>query len=47
MTSVGFAQTTKFELQESHDLALRGLENETRMPPGFLRLETLTLEGSK
>jgi predicted SAM-dependent methyltransferase len=47
MTSVGFAQITKFELQESHDLALRGLENETRMPPGFLRLETLTLDGSK
>ena len=35
MTSVGFAQITKFELEESHDLALRGLENETRMPPGF------------
>jgi len=46
MTSVGFAQITRFELQESHDLALRGLENETRMPPGFLQLETLTLEGS-
>ena len=45
MTSVGFAQITKFELQESHDLALRGLENETRK--GFLRLEPLTLEGSK
>jgi hypothetical protein len=41
------AQITKFELQESYDLALRGLENETCAPPGFLRLETLTLEGSK
>jgi hypothetical protein len=32
--------------QETHDLALRGLENETRMPAGFLQLETLTLEVS-
>lgn len=47
MTSVGLAQITKSELRESHDLALSGLENEIRMPPGFLRLETLTLEGSK
>jgi hypothetical protein len=44
---VGFAQITKSELQESHDLALCGLENEIRVPPGLLRLETLTLEGSK
>jgi transposase-like protein len=35
------------DLQESHDVALRDLENETRMPPDFLRLETLTLEGTK
>jgi predicted SAM-dependent methyltransferase len=47
MTSVGFAQITKFDLQESRDVALRDLENETSMPPGFLRLETLTLEGTK
>jgi predicted SAM-dependent methyltransferase len=47
MTSVGFAQITKFDLQESHDVALRDLENETRIPPGFLRLETLSLEGTK
>jgi predicted SAM-dependent methyltransferase len=47
MTSAGFSQITKFELQESRHAALRNLENETRMPPGFLRLETLTLEGGK
>lgn len=43
----GFAKITKCDLQESQDAALRNLANETRMPPGFLRLETLTLEGSK
>jgi hypothetical protein len=26
---------------------LRNLENEERLPPGFLRLETMTFEGTK
>jgi predicted SAM-dependent methyltransferase len=47
MTSAGFAQTTSCDLQESQHAALRGLENETRMPPDFLPLETLTVEGGK
>lgn len=47
MTSAGFVQITKRDLQESEDAVLRNLECETRMPPGFVRLETLTLEGRK
>jgi predicted SAM-dependent methyltransferase len=47
MTSAGFKLITKCDQHESKDAALRGLENEKHLPPNFLRLETLTLEGSK
>jgi predicted SAM-dependent methyltransferase len=47
MTIAGFKKITKCDLHESEDTALRNLENERRMPPNFLRLETLTLEGGK
>lgn len=47
LTRAGFMTTTRCDLQESQDAALRNLENETRMPPGFLRLETLTIEAGK
>jgi predicted SAM-dependent methyltransferase len=43
----GFSAIVTRELNDSEDVALRGLENETRMPPGFLRLETLVVEGAK
>jgi predicted SAM-dependent methyltransferase len=43
----GFVDITRCELNESIDPALRDLENERRMPAGFLRLETLTLEAKK
>jgi predicted SAM-dependent methyltransferase len=45
MMRAGFVNIVRCDLQESEDPALCNLENETRMPPGFLRLETLTLEG--
>jgi len=47
MTSAGFKTITKCDQHESKDAALRNLENEHHLPPKFLRLETLTLEGSK
>lgn len=47
MAGVGFKSITKRDQHESEDTALRNLENEKHLPPNFLRLETLTLEGSK
>jgi predicted SAM-dependent methyltransferase len=47
MTNAGFKMITKCDQHESKDAALRNLENEHHLPPNFLRLETLTLEGSK
>ncbi len=47
LESAGFTNVVKCELQTSASPALCGLENESRMPEGFLRLETLTLEGTK
>ncbi len=43
----GFDHVVRCNLNESEDPALRGLENEKRLPKGFLRLETMTLEGTK
>jgi len=43
----GFTNITKCELNESKDEALQNLENEKRMPKGFLKLESFTLEGTK
>ena len=47
MASAGFTAITKCDLYESTDAALRNLENKEHVPPNFLRLETLTLEGGK
>jgi predicted SAM-dependent methyltransferase len=47
MTAAGFTEIVRCGLLESDHAALRNLENEARLPPGFLRLETFTLEGSK
>lgn len=43
----GFRAVMKCALNESRDENLCDLENEERSPPGFLRLETFTLEASK
>jgi predicted SAM-dependent methyltransferase len=47
LTEAGFSSLRRCQLQESADPALRNLENEGRMPPSFLRLETMTIEGEK
>jgi predicted SAM-dependent methyltransferase len=44
---VGFAKIKRCELNQSDHDALKNLENEKRMPDGFLKLETLTLEATK
>jgi predicted SAM-dependent methyltransferase len=44
LRNAAFQSIERCELKESPDPNLRGLENETRLPPGFLALETLTLE---
>lgn len=43
----GFADITACQLSESCTPELRHLENEERMPAGFLALETFTLEATK
>ena len=43
----GFSSIVRCGLNMSADPALCGLENEGRMPEGFLRLETMTLEAMK
>ena len=45
--AAGFVNVTRHGLNESGDEALRNLANEKRMPEGLLRLESLTLEGSR
>ena len=47
MAIAGFRMITKCDQHESEDAALRNLENEEHLPPGFLRLESFTLEGTK
>lgn len=47
LQEAGFKDIRKFALSESEDSAFRDLENEQRMPEGFLRLESMTLEGTK
>jgi predicted SAM-dependent methyltransferase len=43
----GFSQLRKCALQESSVDCLRNLENEARMPAGFLRLESMVFEAVK
>jgi predicted SAM-dependent methyltransferase len=47
LAAAGFTAITRRELGGSFDEALRGLENEGRMPPGFLKLESLILEATR
>ena len=47
LKNAGFANVVRCEIDGSDDPALRGLANEGRMPEGFLRLECLTLEGTR
>ena len=43
----GFVDIVRCELNASAHEILRGLENESRMPPGYLRMETMTFEASR
>jgi hypothetical protein len=45
LETAGFRDITEHRIRESGDPELCGLENDGRMPPGFLQLETMTLEG--
>lgn len=47
MQTAGFSHIVRRDLNQSDNAALRNLENEGRMPDGFLRLESLILEGMK
>lgn len=47
LRGAGFSTVEKKELGQSDDAALRGLENVSRQPPGFLALESLALEATK
>lgn len=47
LDAAGFSDVTRRGLNESDDGALRNLANERRLPEDLLRLESLTVEGSK
>jgi predicted SAM-dependent methyltransferase len=47
MEAAGFVDPVRCELQDSSDPELRNLANDTRMPPRFLALETMTIEAVK
>ena len=47
LQQAGFSHITRCALQESQDPELRNLAYEERIPPGFLGLETVTLEAVK
>ena len=47
MQRAGFVNIRSFDLGVSDDRELRDLENESRMPAGFLRLESITVEGER
>ena len=47
LKQAGFADITRLSLNESGEAAFRNLENERRSPEGFVKLESLTLEGTK
>jgi len=47
LTSAGFEEIIKCDVNESLYSELKGLENDDRMPSAFLRLESLVLEAAK
>jgi predicted SAM-dependent methyltransferase len=47
LEKAGFTNITKCELNQSDSDVFRDLENESRLPAGFLKLETISLEGTK
>lgn len=47
LAKAGFSEIVRCEFNASEDVELQGLENEARMPQGFLELESLILEAIK
>lgn len=47
LVKAGFGEITRCELNESEDVELQGLEHESRLPAGFVRLESMILEARK
>jgi predicted SAM-dependent methyltransferase len=47
LEKAGFTNITKCELNQSDSDVFRNLENESRLPAGFFKLETISLEGTK
>ncbi len=47
LEKAGFTEIVRCDLNESKDESFRNLENEKRMPKGFVKLESFTLEGTK
>lgn len=47
LTQTGFVDIQSYALGESHVPELRNLENVERLSPGFLQLESFTLEATK
>jgi predicted SAM-dependent methyltransferase len=47
LEKAGFTNITRYDLNQSEHDSLKNLENEDRLPAGFLRLETISLEGTK
>lgn len=47
LEKAGFQEITKCDLNESEDEIMRNLENKKRLPEGFLKMESCTLEGIK
>jgi len=47
LENVGFTRIMKLEINQSHYPELTGMESESRMPEGFLKLESIVVEGEK
>lgn len=47
LEAIGFKKVVKCDLNSSIDKALQSLENDGRMPEGFLELESICLEATK
>jgi predicted SAM-dependent methyltransferase len=47
LEKAGFTKLRECNVNQSDDYQLRNLENDKRMPAGFLQLESMTFEGTK
>ena len=47
LKEAGFSSIKEVEISKSEDQELSGLENETKIPDGFLRLESMIFEATK